>query len=326
LLFGALLLASAQEPAAAKTSSIAGTVVKEPGSEPLKKVLVQVVAEDRSWAEATPPHRRRRPFPRRQCCARALPHLRRENRIRRSQPARASNLTSTCFTVQAGQSLEDLLFRMLPTAVISGRVTDEDGDPMSGSEWSCKGKSPVRRGAKRVGTGHERSGRIPSCRAISRPVLDCGHAAARHPRLRTAQPEIAWARTWKTAQAKPSLTPAISPPTIRALTMPCRPHPSLLKAGDEMPVNFTLVPARTYRVRGVVLASRPPRSRAWSWFPRRAMLTARTRMKSGRTASSKSVESRRAPTFCGHRPEPERSRSPRVRRSTSWPPTWTASS
>ena len=25
-----------------------------------------------------------------------------------------------------------------------------------------------------------------------------------------------------------------------------------LKAGDEMPVNFTLVPARTYRVRGIV--------------------------------------------------------------------------
>jgi len=43
----ACVLASAQEAApAAKTSSIAGTVVKEPGSEPLKKVLVQVVAED----------------------------------------------------------------------------------------------------------------------------------------------------------------------------------------------------------------------------------------------------------------------------------------
>ena len=25
-----------------------------------------------------------------------------------------------------------------------------------------------------------------------------------------------------------------------------------LKAGDEMPVNFTLAPARTYRVRGIV--------------------------------------------------------------------------
>jgi ABC-type phosphate transport system substrate-binding protein len=43
----ALLLSSAQESApAANASSIAGTVVQEPGSQPLKKVLVQVVAED----------------------------------------------------------------------------------------------------------------------------------------------------------------------------------------------------------------------------------------------------------------------------------------
>src|ERR1700691_2151657 len=41
------VLASAQESAPpAKPSSIAGSVVKEPGSQPLKKVLVQVVAEN----------------------------------------------------------------------------------------------------------------------------------------------------------------------------------------------------------------------------------------------------------------------------------------
>src|SRR5713101_1183588 len=38
---------SAQDSAsAASVSSIAGTVVKEPGSQPLKKVLVQVIAEE----------------------------------------------------------------------------------------------------------------------------------------------------------------------------------------------------------------------------------------------------------------------------------------
>ena len=43
----AFVLASAQESAStAHASSIAGTVVKEPGSQPLKKVLVQVVAEN----------------------------------------------------------------------------------------------------------------------------------------------------------------------------------------------------------------------------------------------------------------------------------------
>jgi len=28
--------------------------------------------------------------------------------------------------------VEDLLFRMLPTATITGRIIDEDGDPVSG--------------------------------------------------------------------------------------------------------------------------------------------------------------------------------------------------
>src|SRR5208282_6049049 len=46
-LLSAVLLASAQESAPPpKASSIAGTVVQEPGSQPLKKALVQVIAED----------------------------------------------------------------------------------------------------------------------------------------------------------------------------------------------------------------------------------------------------------------------------------------
>ncbi len=46
------------------------------------------------------------------------------------------------FTVQAGQPVEDLLFRMLPTAVLSGRITDEDGDPMFGVRILALRKRP----------------------------------------------------------------------------------------------------------------------------------------------------------------------------------------
>ena len=45
-ILSAFMFASAQESVpAAHAASIAGTVVKEPGSQPLKKVLVQVIAE-----------------------------------------------------------------------------------------------------------------------------------------------------------------------------------------------------------------------------------------------------------------------------------------
>ena len=46
LLLSALLASAQDSSPATNPSSIAGTVVKEPGSEPLKKVLVQVVAEN----------------------------------------------------------------------------------------------------------------------------------------------------------------------------------------------------------------------------------------------------------------------------------------
>src|SRR5712692_3571710 len=124
---------SAQESASAvKGSSIAGMVMKEPGSQPLKKVLVQVIAEEQkeggNYTASTD----------------ADGHFHIENVV----PGRyrifiertgfvgvnGHGLKSdvNVFTVQAGQSLEDLLFRMLSTAVISGRITDEDGDPMAG--------------------------------------------------------------------------------------------------------------------------------------------------------------------------------------------------
>src|SRR5271157_2311696 len=117
ILAGAWLLASAQEPLpTAKTSSIMGTVVKEPGSEPLKKVLVQVIAEHQgeSYTASTD----------------AEGHFHVDN----VAPGRYSiffektgfagvngrglKSDTNVLTVQAGQSLEDLLFRMLPTAVI----------------------------------------------------------------------------------------------------------------------------------------------------------------------------------------------------------------
>jgi len=249
-ILNAVLLAGAQESAPPpKASSIAGTVVQEPGSQPLKKALVQVIAEDQkqggNYTASTD----------------ADGHFRIENVV----PGRYRLfLEKTGFvevngrglqsemnvvTVQAGQSLDDLLLRMLPTAIISGRVTDEDGDPMSGVRVIAQKKKPgkaTREGAATVATNdlgeYRLAGLFPGQYWI---------AAMPPPDFRDYE--------WQRDKPPPADNRSDAQPDSRYLTTyysgtydAMQASAVVLKAGDEMPVNFTLVPARTYRVRGIV--------------------------------------------------------------------------
>lgn len=250
LFFGTVLLASAQEsPPAAKASSIAGTVVKEPGSEPLKKVLVQVIAENQkeggNYTASTD----------------ADGHFRVENVVPERYRiffertgfieinGRGLKADVNVFTIQAGQSVEDLLFRMLPTAVISGRITDEDGDPMSEVRVIAQKKKPGKSARESVGTvatndlGEYRlAGLFPGqywIAAMPPPdVRDYERQQDKSPKddiPSDTQPDTRYLTTYY-----PGTHDGMQASTVT------------LKAGDEIPVNLTLVPARAYRVRGIV--------------------------------------------------------------------------
>jgi len=246
----ALLLASAQDSApAANASSIAGTVVKEPGSQPLKKVLVKVIAEDQKqggnytastdadghfYIENVLPGRYRL-------------YLEKTGLVEVNGRGLKSDVN--VFTVQAGQSVEDLLFRMLPTAIISGRITDEDGDPMSGVRVIAQKKKPGKATRESAGTeatndlGEYRlSGLFPGQYwIVAMPPPDFRDYEQQYEKSPQgdnqgdAQPDTRYVTTYY-----PGSYDAIQASAVR------------LKAGDEMPINLTLVPARTYRVRGIV--------------------------------------------------------------------------
>jgi hypothetical protein len=247
------LPASAQGSAPATNATIAGTVVKEPGSEPLKKVLVQVVAEDQkqggNYSATTDPDG----------------HFRMENvvpgRYRLFMEkagylevnGRGLKADVNVFTVQAGQAIEDLLFRMLPSAIISGRVTDEDGDPMSGVRIIVQKKKPGKATRETVGSegtndlGEYRvSGLFPGQYWIvaipppdmrdyekqpEKPPPGDNQSGDQH----NTQPDTRYVTTYYPGTYDGLQASAVT-----------------LKAGDEMPVNLMLVPARTYRVRGIV--------------------------------------------------------------------------
>src|ERR1019366_6819719 len=245
-LLSASLFASAQESApAANASSIAGTVVKEPGSQPLKKVLVQVVAENQKEGENYT------------ASTDADGHFHIENvlpgryRLYLEKTGfvevngRGLKSDVNVFTVQAGQAVEDLLFRMLPTAIISGRITDEDGDPMSGVRVVAQKKKPGK--ATRETTGSESTNDLGEYRLsglfpgqywiVAMPPPDFRDYEQQHEKSPQgdSQPDNRYLTTYYPGTYDAMQASAVT-----------------LKAGDEMPVNFTLVPARTYRVRGIV--------------------------------------------------------------------------
>ncbi len=248
-ILSALLPASGQDSSPApKASSIAGTVVQEPASQPLKKVLVQVIAEDQkqggNYTASTD----------------ADGHFHIENvvpgryRIFLEKAgfdgvnARGLQSDINVVSVQAEQSLHDLLLRMLPTATISGRVTDEDGDPMSGVRVVGQRKKPGKTGKEGAAAGstndlgeYRLSGLFPGqywIVAVPPPDFRDYERQEKSPRGENqgdGQPDTRYLTTYY-----PGTYDAIEAAAVT------------LKAGDEMPINFALVPARTYRVRGIV--------------------------------------------------------------------------
>ncbi len=246
----ALLFASAQESEhVAHVSSIAGTVVKEPGSQPLKKALVQVIAENQkvggNYTASTDADGRFH-------IENVVPGRYRvfiEKTGFVGVNGRGLKSDVNVLTVQAGQSGEDLLFRMVPTAVISGRITDEDGDPMSGVRVVAQKKKPGKSARESVGTeatndlGEYRlAGLFPGQYwIVAMPPPDLRDyekqekSLAGEPQAGEAPPDTRYVNTYYPGTYDAMQASAVT-----------------LKAGDEMPANFTLEPARTYRVRGII--------------------------------------------------------------------------
>ena len=249
-----VLLASGQESAPlANVSSIAGMVVKEPGSQPLKKVLVQVVAEEQkqggnytATTDSDGHFRIENVVPGRYRLFLEKTGLVEVNR-------RGFKADTNVFTVQAGRAVGDLLFRMLPTAVISGRVTDEDGDPMSGVRVVAQKKKPGK--TTRETAGSESTNDLGEYRLSGLFPGQYWIVAMPPPDMRDYEkpqekspPGDNQSDAQNVAQNDTRYVTTYYPGTYDGLQASA----VTLKAGDEMPVNLTLAPARTYRVRGIV--------------------------------------------------------------------------
>jgi protocatechuate 3,4-dioxygenase beta subunit len=230
-------------PADDASASLSGHVVRDPGGEPIKKALVELLGDSadqsNNYAATTDEEG-----------AFAITGIRPANyhlMVERTGflfvDAKHHRQSVVTLAIDRSQALKDQMFHMLPCAVVMGRVVDEDGDPMpdalvSVQRWGAPaGASNVNVSERTNDLGQYRIGGLMPGRYLLSvsPVFDVAtildHRTERQPQL--------------------SYVPMFYPNTAdRGQAAPIS-----LRAGDELPIDFSLVRMPTANLRGSVSIS-----------------------------------------------------------------------
>ena len=260
-----LLLAAhvaAQSPAAAadapKRAAIEGVVSKDPGSEPVKKALVELIAENQTQGgdytavsgpdgafriENILPGRYRLFVERSGLLDTDKTHQRSEGRV---------------LALSAGQELKNVNVRLQAAAVLRGRVTDEDGDPLPNAEVTVLRQTFVSGRRHWEQAGAERTNDLGEYRVANLAAGNVYVSVSPPPDFKSLI-EAGGANAEPHSSASPSTsyqTTYYPGTTDRSQATPLQLH-----AGDEFPINFSLTPAPSLSIQGAVV-NLPPRSSA----------------------------------------------------------------
>lgn len=266
VLLGAVALSAQTQPGEvtqATRAVVTGTVTKEPGSEPVKKALIELIAETQNdggnytaltaadggfHIENIAPGRYRL-FVERTGFQEIDKHRRRtEGRV---------------LTLTAGQELKDLVIRLQAAAVVEGRITDEDGDPMPEAQVAVMGQTFVAGRSHWEQAGAERTNDLGEYRIA-------GLAAGNYFVSVTPPPDFrSLIETTGNAPAPKAGNAASDKPAPAAYQTTYYPGtrdrsqaaPIQLHAGDDFPVNLSLTPSASLTIRGSVV-NLPPGSSA----------------------------------------------------------------
>jgi len=244
----------------AKKAALQGTVTKDPDGEPVKRALIELIAENQTeggnyTAETAADGKfhienilpgRYRLFAERTGFL-DIDKRRSDGRV---------------LSLSEGQELKDVRIRLQAAAVIRGCVTDEDGDPIQGAEVTVLRRTFAAGRPHWEQVGAERTNDLGEYRVA-------GLAAGSVYVLVNPPPDF---RSLIENGSGPAATPSLhaaekpAPPSYQTTYYPGTPDrsratPIPLHAGDEFPVNFGLTPSPSLSIEGSVV-NLPPRTSA----------------------------------------------------------------
>ncbi|MGE5057398.1 MAG: carboxypeptidase regulatory-like domain-containing protein [Acidobacteriota bacterium] len=243
-------------------AAIEGIVTKDPSGEPVKKVLVELIAENQKQGgdytgttgpdgafriENILPGRYRLFAERTGFLDIDKHHGRSEGRV---------------FTLRPGEDVKGLQIRLQAAAVLRGRVTDEDGDPLAGAEVSALRQTFVTGHKHWEQVGSERTNDLGEYRIANLPPGTVFISVNPPPDFKSliesagARGDGKSAGAGDNGQATAYQTTYYPGTPDRSQAMPIQLH-----AGDEFPANFSLTPGPSLSIRGQVV-NLPPRTSA----------------------------------------------------------------
>jgi hypothetical protein len=251
-------------PSAAQSSTparavVSGTVTKDPGSEPVKKALIELIAESQSdggnytaLTGVDGAFRIENIVPGRY-------HLFVEHSGFQEVDKHQRRSEGRVLTLAAGQELKDLVIRLQAAAVVEGRVMDEDGDPMAEAQVAILRQTFVAGRSHWEQVGAERTNDLGDYRIAALAAGNYFISVTPPPDFRSlieTTGNAAALHNGNGAGAASSEKPA--PAAYQTTYYPGtrdrgQAEPVQLRAGDDFPANFSLTPSPTLIIRGSVV-------------------------------------------------------------------------
>ncbi len=264
VLVGAIAAAQIPSNAArpASTAVIEGIVTKEPDREPVKKAVIELIAESQTEGgnytavtgadgvfriEGIVPGRYRLFAERTGFLESDKHHTRSDGRV---------------LTLASGQELKDLQIRMQAAAVVRGRITDEDGEPLPNATVSVLRQTFASGHSRWEQAGSERSNDLGEYRIASLPAGNYYVSVTPPPDFKSLIEEARGGRAEASGASAPEKPATSYQATYYPGTTDRGQAAAIqLRAGDEFPVNLSLVPSPGLSIRGSVV-NLPPHSSA----------------------------------------------------------------